>query len=148
MDNILTEENIQYEKEDLAIIIKKYYPDLRKTINAFQKYSIDGKLVLNVKELNSNDAYLNNVLNELIKPTYNSFKNIRQLLADADLSSYEDVYRFLYEQIEKYALNREGMVTIILEEYMYHSSFVLDKEINIMGCISRILETIKQKQII
>lgn len=148
MDSILTKENIQYEKEDLAIIIKKYYPDLRKTINAFQKYSIDGKLVLNIKELNSNDAYLNNILNELIKPTYNSFKNIRQLLADADLSSYEDVYRFLYEQIEKYALNREGMVIIILEEYMYHSSFVLDKEVNIVACISRILETIKQKQII
>jgi replication factor C small subunit len=148
MDSILTQENIQYEKEDLAIIIKKYYPDLRKTINAFQKYSSDGKLILNVRELNANDAYLNGILNELKKPTYSSFTNIRQLLADADLSSYEDVYRFLYEQIENYALNREGMITIILEEYMYHSSFVLDKEINIVACISRILETIKQKQII
>jgi len=148
MDSILTQENIQYEKDDLAIIIKKYYPDLRKTINAFQKYSSDGKLILNVRELNANDAYLNGILNELKKPTYSSFTNIRQLLADADLSSYEDVYRFLYEQIENYALNREGMIIIILEEYMYHSSFVLDKEINIVACISRILETIKQKQII
>lgn len=148
IDSILTNENIQYEKEDLVFLVKKYYPDLRKTVNAFQKYSIGGKLTLNIKELNANDAYLSNILDELLKPTISSFKNIRQLLADADLSSYEDVYRFLYEQVDKYAPNREGLIVIILEEYMYHSSFVLDKEINIIGCISRILETIKQKQII
>jgi DNA polymerase III delta prime subunit len=148
MDYILTQENVKYEKEDLATIIKKYYPDLRKTINAIQKYSISGKLTLNLKELNNSDTHLDKILNELMKPTLDSFKNIRQTIVDANISSYEDVYRFLYETVEQYAPNREGVIIIKLEEYMYHSSFVLDKEINILAALSSILEIIKQKQVI
>ena len=36
--------------------------------------------------------------------------------------------------------SRPGEVIIIIEEYMYHSNFRIDKEINIMACISKLLE--------
>jgi hypothetical protein len=35
---------------------------------------------------------------------------------------------------------QEGMVTVIIEEYQYHSNFRIDKEINIMACIAKIIQ--------
>jgi hypothetical protein len=49
----------------------------------------------------------------------------------------------LYDKLNEYANGNEGIVICYLEEYMYHATFRLDKEINIMACISKILETIK-----
>jgi hypothetical protein len=53
------------------------------------------------------------------------------------------VYKFLYEKLNEYSNGNEGIVICYLEEYMYHATFRLDKEINIMACIAKILETIK-----
>jgi hypothetical protein len=41
-----------------------------------------------------------------------------------------------------YADGREGLVVIILEEYQYHANFRIDKEINIMACIAKIIQTL------
>ena len=32
------------------------------------------------------------------------------------------------------------LAIIIIEEYMYHSNFRIDKEINVMACISKLLD--------
>jgi hypothetical protein len=34
------------------------------------------------------------------------------------------------------------MVAIILEEYQYHANFRIDKEINIMACIAKIISVL------
>jgi len=54
----------------------------------------------------------------------------------------------LYEKIEDYAKGREGEIILYIEEYMHHSSFVIDKEICIMAALNKILQIIKQKQIL
>jgi hypothetical protein len=35
---------------------------------------------------------------------------------------------------------RKAYDTIIIEEYQYHSNFRIDKEINIMACIAKIIQ--------
>jgi hypothetical protein len=41
-----------------------------------------------------------------------------------------------------------GEVIIHIEEYQYHANFRIDKEINIMALISRILSLILSKRVI
>jgi DNA polymerase III delta prime subunit len=142
IDNILTTEGIEHTVEDVVTIIKKFYPDFRKIINNCQKYTVDNVLTLD-KSIDSTDDYKEKVVAELKKPSSKSFNNIRQIVANTDLDDFGDLYRFLYDQLGEYAEGNEGMVIIILEEYLYHSTFRLDKEINLMACISKILETIK-----
>jgi DNA polymerase III delta prime subunit len=142
IDNILTTEGIEHSIEDVVTIIKKFYPDFRKIINNCQKYTVDNVLTLD-KSIDSTDDYKEKVVAELKTPSSKSFNNIRQIVANTDLDDFEDLYRFLYDQLGEYAKGNEGMVIIILEEYLYHSTFRLDKEINLMACISKILETIK-----
>jgi DNA polymerase III delta prime subunit len=142
ISTILDKESIEYEIPDLVTIVNRFYPDFRKIINSCQKYTINNALVVD-KSINSTDDYKDKVLDELKKPSVKTFNNIRQIIANADLSDYEDLYKFLYDKLNEYAKGNEGLVIICLEEYMYHATFRLDKEINFMACIAKILETIK-----
>jgi len=147
VSTILDKEEIEYEVEDLVTIINKFYPDFRKIINGCQKYTVDGTLTLD-SSVNSTDDYQVKVLEELKKPSVKSFNLIRQIIANADLDNFEDLYRFLYDKLNEYSKGNEGIIICILEEGTYRANFVLDKEINIMSTISRILETINKKQVI
>ena len=139
---ILDKEDIEYEIPDLVAIVNKYFPDFRKIINNCQKYTIDGVLKLDTMS-NTDDNYKDALLAELKKPSVKSFNNIRQIIANTDLEDFDDVYKFLYDKLNEYSNGNEGIVICYLEEYMYHATFRLDKEINIMACIAKILETIK-----
>ena len=138
---ILDKEEIEYEIEDLVTIVNKFYPDFRKIINNCQKYTVNGFIELGV--LTGDDDYQDKILDELKKPSSKSFNNIRQLIANSEIDNFEDLYKFLYDKLNEYANGNEGIIICYLEEYMYHATFRLDKEINIMACISKILETIK-----
>jgi len=41
---ILTTENVEFDKEAIAAIIMKYYPDSRRVLNELQRYSATGKI--------------------------------------------------------------------------------------------------------
>ena len=142
IDDILTKEDIEHTIEDVVTIVKRFYPDFRKIINNCQKYTVDNKLVLD-NSINTTDDYQTKVIDELKKPSSKSFNNIRQLIANSEVDDFESLYRVLYDQLNEYANGNEGAVICYLEEYMYHSTFRLDKEINVMACVSKILETIK-----
>lgn len=146
IDDILNKEGIEHTIEDIVTIVKKSYPDFRKIINNCQLNTVNNKLVLT--NSNTDGDYKESVLNELKTPSIKSFNNIRQIIANADLDNFDDLYKFLYEKMNEYSKGNEGIIICTLEEYQYHSVLVLDKEINIMACISKILETISTKKII
>lgn len=145
--NILNKENIEHTIEDVATIVKKFYPDFRKIINNCQKYTVDNILKLDTS-IEASDNYKEQVVDELKKPSNKSFNIIRQIIANAETDDYESLYAFLYEKLSDYAKGNEGVIVCYLEEYIYHATFRLDKEINVMACISKILETITTKKVI
>jgi len=144
---ILNQENIEFQLEDLAAVVNSSYPDFRKIINDCQKYIIDNKLTL-PNTLGKNEDVQSKILDELKKPTTKTFNNIRQIIADNDVSSFEDVFKHLYECTNDYAVGCEGQIAVIINECIYQSNFRVDLEINFMACISRIIETIKTNRII
>jgi DNA polymerase III delta prime subunit len=147
IDNILNKENIEHTIEDIVTIVNKFYPDFRKVINNCQKYTIDGVITLD-KSVGSDNNYQNKILDELKKPSIKSFNAIRQLIANTETDDFESMYVFLYDKLNEYANGNEGIIICYLEEYMYHATFRIDKEINIMACIAKILETVSTKKII
>ena len=147
ISTILDKEEITYDVQDLVTIINKFYPDFRKIINNCQKYTVDNKLVLD-NSINISDDYKEKILEELKKPSFKSFNNIRQIIANSEIDEFDSLYKFLYDKLNEYSKGNEGIIICYLEEYMYHATFRLDKEINIMACISKILETILTKKII
>lgn len=144
--NILDVEGIIFEPKDLKTIINKYYPDLRKTLNTIQSSTVDNKLKLDTSVL-VESQYQNKII-ELLKSPKTTFRQLRQVIADSNANEFSDLYRELYDNITEYANGREGEIILYIEEYMHHSSFVVDKEICIMAALNKILNTLKQKQIL
>ena len=144
---ILDTEQVQYALEDLATVVNKFYPDIRKILNTCQFSLQKNRLEVDSSSLVSN-IYIDKIINELKKPNSNSLKNIRQIIADSNTENYDELYRILYEKIDEFSLDYTGEVIILLEEYMYHSAFRIDKEINAVAMISKILQLITKKKVL
>ena len=69
-----------------------------------------------------------------------NWRNIRQIITNANVSDFEEFYRYLYDNASVYANENEGMVAIYLNEYSYQSNFRIDKEICTMALIQKIIE--------
>jgi replication factor C small subunit len=145
--DILKKENVGMGAEDLKLVINQFYPDLRKMLNTLQM-GVTGDEVVIDKNILVSSNYKNQVLMELCKPTAKSFNNIRQIIADSSVNDFEELFRFLFDNVDKYAPTSMGEVIIHIEEYQYHANFRIDKEINIMALISRILSLILSKRVI
>ena len=137
---VLDQEEISYETDDIKSIVNQYYPDLRKMLNTIQSSTINSKLLLD-KDVLVSSNYMLSIIKEL--STSKNWKNIRQIIADSGVKDFEELYRFLFDNSSKYASDREGSVAIILNEHLYQANFRIDKEINIMSAISKIIEIIK-----
>jgi DNA polymerase III delta prime subunit len=140
---ILDKEEINYELEDLVLIVNKHYPDVRKILNTCQVNAVDNTLKVDKTVLTG--GYKDGLLKELKSPSKDSFKNIRQILADSNLDDFEDVYRFMYDTLDEYGNNdlSKAMIIIEIENYMYHANFRIDKEINIMALLASVLKIIQ-----
>jgi replication factor C small subunit len=144
---IFKQEEVDCSADDLKLVINQFYPDIRKMLNTLQMSVVGNEISVDKSVLVSSN-YKTKVLTELMKPSSKSFNTIRQIIADSGVSDYEDLFRYLYDNVEKYAPMDMGSVIIYIEEYQYHANFRIDKEINIMALISRILSLILNKRII
>ena len=138
--DVMGKESISHDVKEVATIVNKNYPDVRKMLNTIQLSNKDGNLEIDESVLASNN-YTKEVLKELTQ-TKNWIK-IRQIIADSGVKDFEELYRLLFEHISVYAKDKEGSVAIILNEHLFQANFRIDKEINIASCIAKIIEVIK-----
>lgn len=140
---ILETEKVKYEKKDVAFIVASYYPDLRKMINFAQQSSLTGEL--KIAKANTADQDFRERLVELLKQPKKAgiFDEIRQLVADAAFSNYEEVYKYLFERVNDYAGPKAPEVILHLAEACYQSALVFEREITFVAAMHRILGTLK-----
>jgi DNA polymerase III delta prime subunit len=131
--------NVSYQPEDIKTLIVQYYPDMRKMLNVLQMSVKDDAIVLDKTVLVAN-SYIKEVLKELMGNK--KWLTIRQIIADSGVKDFEELYRNLFEYSSKYAPGKEGMVAIILNEHLYQANFRIDKEINVMSAIAKIIDVI------
>ena len=147
--SILDKEDIHYTLEDLVLVVNKHYPDVRKILNTCQVNTINSEAnsFLKIDKTVLTGGYKDELLKELKSPSKSSFKNIRQILADSNLDDFEEIYRFLYDNLDEYGNNdlSKAMIVIEIESYMYHANFRIDKEINVMALLASILKIINNK---
>jgi replication factor C small subunit len=137
LKKVATRENIECGTSDLRIIVDNNYPDVRKMLNTMQVSTIDSKLNLDTTALVSSN-YMTKIL-ECLKQSNPKFNEIRQIIADANVKDFEEFYRYLYDNSDKFAQGKEGMVAYYINEYSYQSNFRIDKEINCMALINQLI---------
>lgn len=142
--NIIYSENIQVKKDELpklSILLKKNYPDLRKTIGLIQKSCIGGVLQINENEISDN----------FIEEIYNNFnlKNpieIRETWIKNE-NKFQGDYQCLLKQLHSFVYNKNDIspverANIILEIAvgLFESTSVVDQEINFYKVILKIMK--------
>ena len=143
LNNILTKESVTSDIEDIVTIVNSGFPDLRRVINAAQRQVVDGKLVIDEGMSIQNDYKLQ-VL-EILKTQdkKNSFKNIRQLLADSKVTDFSDLFRLLFDTVDDWGRGHVAECILILAQYQQSDAVVVVKEINIMAMFIEIIGKIK-----
>ena len=134
---ILDQENIRHTDEDIISIVNQFYPDLRKCINAIQANTVNSQLKLDESVLFSSN-YVNKVISELGKDKPN-FKNIRQIIANANTDDYEELFKELFDSASEYLPGKEGTVASLVNDHQYKANFRIDKEINTMSLINNLI---------
>ena len=145
--DILKELELGMDADDLKIVINQHYPDIRKIINTLQLSPVEDDSIKIDESIIVSSNYMIQVLKNL-KGKSPSFKEIRQIIANANVNDFEEFYKFLYEHASKYLPGREGTVAILINEYSYQSNFRIDKEINIMALIAKLIEEKKNNVIL
>jgi len=112
---------------------------MRKMLNVLQMSVKDDEVVLDETILTSNN-YIKEVLKELAGSK--KWLTIRQIIADSNVKDFEELYRNLFEYAPKYSPGKEGMIAVILNEHLYQANFRIDKEINVMSAIAKIIDAI------
>ena len=134
--NILQQENINIsdeQKKKFVMLVKRYFPDLRKTINELQKSVIDGELCI---DSNGSDSEL---LQKIFEGIQKDSLGVRKYLIENEdrfqgdydtlLANFLD---YLYDQ-NIADMKKKEMIAIIAD-HLYKSAFVVDKEINAFAC--------------
>ena len=135
---ILDQESIEFEINDLVPLVNQYYPDLRKCINTIQLSTQDNVLKLDQSILVSSN-YINKVITALSNKS--KFNDIRQIIADANVDDFDELFRALYDKSSEYLPNMEGTAAILINEHQYKANFRIDKEINIMSLIQNLINS-------
>ena len=140
MVNILDKEGNLYKLDDVALIVNAGYPDIRRVINSAQRQVVDGKL-----KIDTSSVIQNNYKLQLIDMLSNGNKlnDIRQLIADNSISDYSELYRLLYDEVETYSNGKVAECILHIAEAQFQDVNVVDKEINFMSLIIRLLRIIK-----
>ena len=133
---ICNEESISHDVNDLVPLVNQYYPDLRKCINTIQLSTQDNILKLDQSVLVSSN-YIDKVITELKSKA--DFKAIRQIIADANVNDFDELFKSLYKRASEYLPGKEGTVAILVNDHQYKANFRIDKEINCMSLISNLI---------
>ena len=139
---ILDQESIKYDIKDLVPLVNQYYPDLRKCINTIQLSTLDNQLKLDQSVLVSSN-YIDKVINALSEGSkfnkIDCYNDIRQIIADANVDDFDELFRALYTRASDYLEHKEGTASILINEHQYKANFRIDKEINAMSLIQNLI---------
>ena len=138
--HILEDENVKYDLDDIRLVTDAGYPDIRRVINSAQRQIVDGKLKIDTSSIIQNNYKL-----QLLEMLSNGSKlnDIRKLIADNSVSDYSEIYKLLYDEVETYGKKNVAECILNIAEAQYQDVNVVDKEINFMSLIIRLLRVIK-----
>lgn len=138
--DILSEEEVKFDKKVVAKMIEKYFPDWRKVLNELQRYSASGEIDSGILSVIS-DTSMNDLVQFLKDKDFGAVRKWINLNIDNDPTRlFRKVYDFIYDKIDKSTVPH---LVLILADYQYKAAFAADHEINFLACFTEIMSQVK-----
>ncbi len=141
---ILVNEKVEFDNSDLELIIRNFYPDIRKCINYLDQNSVDGQLKLD-KEFYKLFKYQQKILDIILSlkeaNLHDKVTEIRQLVANTKVRNFITLYKFLFEKIDDY-LDKKKIIKgiMIIGNGIKNDYQLADKEINFVTTLLELME--------
>lgn len=133
---ILTAENVDFEPKVVAALVKKHFPDFRRTINELQRYSSRGKIDAGVLAQGT-DVKIQDLVSYLRGREFTNMKKwVVQNLDNEPTKIMRKVYDSLYDYLDPKSIPE---AVLIIGEYQYKSAFVVDHEINLVCFLTELM---------
>ena len=134
---ILITEGVQPDLDTLDTYVKATYPDLRKCINTVQMNSTEGVLV-KPNEADKTEADWKLDMVQLFKQ--GKITEARKLVcASARAEEMEDIYRWLYDNIELFGdPDQQDKAIMIIKQGLVDHTLVVDPEINLAATLIKL----------
>lgn len=130
--SILDLEGIKYDKAAVAALVKKTFPDFRRTLNDLQRYSVGGIIDSGVLDLKgeSNIRQLFSLIKEKKIADMRKWVSMNEDIDPATL------FRLMYDLSADFMtpLGQAALI-LIVADYQYKSAFVADQQVNTMACL-------------
>lgn len=134
--NILDTEKVAYDKEVVAAVITKHFPDNRRILNELQRYAAGGVIDKGILASVS-DVRMGELITALKTKNFADARKWVTNNLDNDPSRiFRGMYDGLYEQLQG---NSVPQLVLILAKYQYQAAFVADHEINLIACLTEIM---------
>lgn len=128
---ILASEEIDFEVDTLKSFVKAHYPDLRKTINSVQQASATGKLIMPESTEDEGKDYR---LEMVALFRQGRIRDARRLIcSQVSLDEYEDIYKFMYRNLEFWGKddNEQDEAILVIRQGLINHGICADPEINL-----------------
>lgn len=136
VENILQQEKVEYDKEVVAAVITKHFPDNRRILNELQRYSVGGVIDKGILASVS-DIQLADLLRALKDKDFASARKwVTNNLDNDPARIFRKLYDSLYESLKPQSVPQ---LVLILAKYQYQAAFVADSEINLIACLTEIM---------
>jgi DNA polymerase III delta prime subunit len=136
VEGILTQEQVKYDKEVVAAIITKHFPDNRRVLNELQRYSVSGTIDRGILS-NVSEVQLTELIKSLKEKDFAGARKWTTNNLDNDPARlYRKIYDGLYEHLKA---NSVPQLVLHLAKYQYQAAFVPDHEINMIACLTEIM---------
>jgi DNA polymerase III delta prime subunit len=131
---ILNKEKVKCtDINNLIKLVKRYFPDIRKIINELERNSATG-----VFEFNNSTSETSDILINLLKQK--EWEEIRKtVIGSAD---YPELYKIIHDSASQLNESKKVDIRLIVGEYLYRHSIIVDPEINFMNCVDQIIKEI------
>lgn len=141
---ILDQEKVTYDKKVLAEVIKKHFPDWRRILNELQTYALKNN-VIDEGMLSRNS---NKNMSELISFMRNKkFSDARKWVAEnSDMDPVEFFEQLYFTAYDWLTPESVPQLAILLGEYQYKSSLVVNQEINTGAFLAHAMSTLTFKE--
>lgn len=134
VEMILNTESVAYDKQVVAAVITKHFPDNRRILNELQRYASNEQNTIDAGILSAvSDIALAPLIKALKEKDFTTSRKWVSNNLDNDTSAilrkiYDTMYDFLKPESVPAAV-------LVLSKYQYQAAFVADQEINLVSCL-------------
>lgn len=136
-EEILKNENIEYERKAIVTLIALNFPDFRSILNQMQQFASVGEIRLEDVEGANREVSITKLTKAMKEK---NFKDVRQWVAQNSNSDvnilFTKVYQSLYEILKPSSIPE---VVVIMAQYQHWAVTAIDPEINLVACFVEIM---------